>query len=223
MTNLSLNSQNRLFSCSGIGLLLVGFLVFHLIKISFVKPEACAIIFMYYIAKRNNLFEIILKIDSKYINIQHIWRSDKKYLVFNFLRQISGIINIRRLQKSYFKNAGWKTTKFICRNCSPISPHCSKKDTQCKGQGKLAESRARRVKGNSVVGELLSSRREGNDDRPDNGPLGRIYHLQGLIVDIKKELQPSFVSLLTGFQLVLPSLPNKNKRNFIERAAPLIY
>ena len=44
MKSLSLNSQNRLFSCSGIGLL-VGFLVFHFIKISFVKPEACAIIF----------------------------------------------------------------------------------------------------------------------------------------------------------------------------------
>ena len=44
MTNLSLNSQNRLFSCSGIGLL-VGFLVFHPINISFVEPEACAIIF----------------------------------------------------------------------------------------------------------------------------------------------------------------------------------
>ena len=42
MTNLSLNSQNRLFSCSG---LLIGFLVFYLIKISFVKPEACATIF----------------------------------------------------------------------------------------------------------------------------------------------------------------------------------
>ena len=44
MTNLSLRSQNRLFSCSGIGLL-IGFLVFHLVKISFVIPEACAIIF----------------------------------------------------------------------------------------------------------------------------------------------------------------------------------
>ena len=44
MTNLSLNSQNRLYSCSGIGLL-IGFLVFHLIKINFVIPEACAIIF----------------------------------------------------------------------------------------------------------------------------------------------------------------------------------
>ena len=43
MTNLSLNSQNRLFSCSGIGLL-IGFLVFHLMTISFVKPEACTII-----------------------------------------------------------------------------------------------------------------------------------------------------------------------------------
>ena len=44
MVNLSLNSQNRLLSCSGIGLL-IGFLVFHPIKISFVEPEACAIIF----------------------------------------------------------------------------------------------------------------------------------------------------------------------------------
>ena len=44
MTNLSLNSQNRLFSRSGIGLL-IGILVFHLIKMSFGKPEGCAIIF----------------------------------------------------------------------------------------------------------------------------------------------------------------------------------
>ena len=44
MTSLSLNSRNRLFSCSGIGLL-IGLLVVHLIKISFVKPEACKIIF----------------------------------------------------------------------------------------------------------------------------------------------------------------------------------
>ena len=44
MTNLSVNSQNRLFSCSGIGLL-IGYLVFHLIKISFVIPESCAILF----------------------------------------------------------------------------------------------------------------------------------------------------------------------------------
>ena len=44
MTNLSLNSQNRLFSCSGIGLL-IGFLVVNLIKIRLVKTKACAIIF----------------------------------------------------------------------------------------------------------------------------------------------------------------------------------
>ena len=44
MINLSLNSQNQLFLCSGIRLL-IGFFVFHLIKESFVKPEACAIIF----------------------------------------------------------------------------------------------------------------------------------------------------------------------------------
>ena len=44
ITNLFLNSQDRLFSCSGIGLL-TGFLVFHRIKLNYVKPEACAIIF----------------------------------------------------------------------------------------------------------------------------------------------------------------------------------
>ena len=44
MKNLPLNSQNRLFSCLDIGLL-IRFLVFYPIKISFVKPEACAIIF----------------------------------------------------------------------------------------------------------------------------------------------------------------------------------
>ena len=44
MTNLFLNSQNQLFSCSGIELL-TGFLVFYHIKINFVKLEACAIIF----------------------------------------------------------------------------------------------------------------------------------------------------------------------------------
>ena len=44
MKNLPLNSQNRLFSCSGIGLH-IGFLAFYLIKINFVKPEASAIIF----------------------------------------------------------------------------------------------------------------------------------------------------------------------------------
>ena len=38
------NVRNRLFSCSGVALL-IRFLVFHLIKISFVIPEACAIIF----------------------------------------------------------------------------------------------------------------------------------------------------------------------------------
>ena len=42
--NLSLTNQNRQFLCSGIGLL-IGFLVLHPIKISFVEPEACAIIF----------------------------------------------------------------------------------------------------------------------------------------------------------------------------------
>ena len=44
MTNLFLNSQNRLFLCLGIGLLM-RVLVFHPAKINFVKLEACAIIF----------------------------------------------------------------------------------------------------------------------------------------------------------------------------------
>ena len=44
MTNLSLNSQNRLFLCPGIELL-VRSLIFYSIKISFLIPEAYAIIF----------------------------------------------------------------------------------------------------------------------------------------------------------------------------------
>ena len=44
MTNWSVNNQNELFSCSEIGLLR-GFLVFYPIKINFVKPEACAVVF----------------------------------------------------------------------------------------------------------------------------------------------------------------------------------
>ena len=51
MTNLSLNSQNRLFLCSGIGLL-IGFLVFYLIKIIFVKPKVCASLFFYIKVKK---------------------------------------------------------------------------------------------------------------------------------------------------------------------------
>ena len=62
MTNLSLNIQNRLFSCSGIGLL-IGFLVFHLTKISSVKPEACAIIF----STASPVFEFIKKQNKKSI------------------------------------------------------------------------------------------------------------------------------------------------------------
>ena len=44
MTNLFLNSQNRLFIYLGIGLL-TGFVVFSHIKMTFVKTEAYAIIF----------------------------------------------------------------------------------------------------------------------------------------------------------------------------------
>ena len=44
MINVSFNSRNRLISCSGIGLL-IELLIFHLMKKTFVKPEACAIIF----------------------------------------------------------------------------------------------------------------------------------------------------------------------------------
>ena len=67
MTNLSLNSQNRLFSCSGIGLL-IGFLVFHPIKMSFVKPGACAIIFSSallvnkFMKKRNKKLKMLYKL-----------------------------------------------------------------------------------------------------------------------------------------------------------------
>ena len=40
VTNLSLNNQNRLFSCLGIALF-IGFLLFHPIKMNVVNPEAC--------------------------------------------------------------------------------------------------------------------------------------------------------------------------------------
>ena len=43
---------------------------------------------------------------------------------------------------------------------------CSKKDTHCKGPRKRAEPRARRVRGYSVVGELLAGTWQGNDDFP---------------------------------------------------------
>ena len=53
MTNLSLNRQNRLFFG-----LLIGFLVFHPIKISFVKPEASSVNkFM----KQRNEYSILIK------------------------------------------------------------------------------------------------------------------------------------------------------------------
>ena len=41
MTNLFLNSQKRLFSCSGIELLTGFFVFYYKLKINFVKPEAC--------------------------------------------------------------------------------------------------------------------------------------------------------------------------------------
>ena len=65
ITNLSLSSQNRLFSCSGIGLL-VRFLVFHSIKISFLKPEACAIIF------RTAVFKFMKKRNKKIKNVVYV-------------------------------------------------------------------------------------------------------------------------------------------------------
>ena len=57
---LSLNSQNRLFPCSEIGPL-IGFLVFHPIKINFVKPEAYAIIF----STASPVFEFMKKRNKK--------------------------------------------------------------------------------------------------------------------------------------------------------------
>ena len=62
MINLSLNSQNRLFSCSGTGLL-IEFLVFHFVKISFVKSEAGAIIFI----TASPVFEFIKQRNKKSI------------------------------------------------------------------------------------------------------------------------------------------------------------
>ena len=46
-------------------------------------------------------------------------------------------------------------------------PHCSKKDTYCVCK-LIAEPRPRRMKGNSVVGELFSGSWQGNDVHPKN-------------------------------------------------------
>ena len=45
-------------------------------------------------------------------------------------------------------------------------PRCSKIETHCKGPHKRAEPRARRVRSNSVVGEMLAGTWQGNDDCP---------------------------------------------------------
>ena len=67
MTNLSLNSQNRHFSFSEIGLL-VRFLVFHSIEVSFVKPEACAIIF----STASPVFKFMKKRNKKMKNVVYV-------------------------------------------------------------------------------------------------------------------------------------------------------
>ena len=66
MKNLSLHSQDRLFSCSGIELL-TGFLVFYLIKISFVKPKACTIIFSTASSVNKFMKQRIKKIKNAYV------------------------------------------------------------------------------------------------------------------------------------------------------------
>ena len=79
MTNLSLNRQNRLFSCTGIGLL-IGFLVFHLIKISFVIPEACGIIF-----NTASLVNKFMKQRNKKIkNIVHVAARAPTFILFTY-------------------------------------------------------------------------------------------------------------------------------------------
>ena len=54
---------------------------------------------------------------------------------------------------------------FQFRKFYSIRLHCSK---NCEGPRKRAEPRARRVRGNLVVGELLASSWQGNDDCPQH-------------------------------------------------------
>ena len=100
MTNLSLNSQNRLFSCSGIGLL-IGFLVFHLIKLSFVIPDACAIIFNTaslvnrFIEQRNKKIKNIVYVAARAIFSFYLqWRSTNPEIFRLTFTAASSIPNI---------------------------------------------------------------------------------------------------------------------------------
>ena len=87
------------------------------------------------------------------------WSKTNVYLIINFLRQITFLWNCQRSQiskiifwKHWLQN---KLQSFQFRKFYSIRPHCSKKDTYCEGPRKRAEPRARRVRGNSGVGNCF--------------------------------------------------------------------
>ena len=97
------------------------------------------------------------------------WPKTNVHLMFNFLKQIRYLWNRQHLQmlKIIFSKRWLQNYKvFNFESLILIRSHCSKKDTYCERPRKLAELRARRVRGNSVVRELLSGSWQGNDDRP---------------------------------------------------------
>ena len=86
----------------------------------------------------------------------------KNKCLFNFQFFEANNISLESSTLADFKNHIFKTLvaelqRFSFRKLYP---------SYCEGPRKLAEPRARRVRGNSVVGELLSGSWQGNDDCP---------------------------------------------------------
>ena len=144
MKNLSLKSQNWLFSCSGIGLL-VRFLVFHPIKISFLKPEVCAIIF----STPSPVFKFTKKRNKK---IKHVYVAPHatpffvlltKFLGFRrtvlWVKRKQGVNEQQRIQQFFFSlfhkfKCRWSSTKYyrICLRFYEIHFYVIKKQKPCE-------------------------------------------------------------------------------------------
>ena len=96
MTNLSLNSQN-LSSCSQIGLF-VRFLVFHSIKISFVKPEVREIIF----STASPVFKFIKKWNWK-LKMFYMLLLTQPLSSFLWVKRKQGVNEQQRIQQFFFR------------------------------------------------------------------------------------------------------------------------
>ena len=106
-TNLSLNSQNRLFLCLRIELL-TEFLVFHRIKINFVKPEAYAIIFrtaspvFQFMNKRNKNIKNVIYVVFSFYSQRHSIKPEICRLTFTIASSIRKYLNIPFFSISIF-------------------------------------------------------------------------------------------------------------------------